>query len=157
MARKATVKWSRAIDLDQVVTGKFAAAEDYGIYMMVEDIGDGRGKQLIYVGIVKSSDRRTFFKRMQEHRKDWLHSIAKGQIWIKFGIIETYDKLDDQLIEDVESAIVFGAQPRENTAKKSSYRLWNDVEVTNEGQGPYLAKQYSTAVQRKKGTDPSWN
>lgn len=105
--------------------------------MILEDIGDGRGKRLIYIGIVKS-DRRDLYLRSNEHRKEWLHSVAKGQIFVKFGVVTTLEKLDEQLIEDIESTLVFGAQPEQNTSKKSSYSVYEDIIVSNSGHGKFL-------------------
>jgi hypothetical protein len=126
------------------------AKDHYGLYMILETLHARRHLKLIYVGIVKS-DRRDLLTRMSEHRADWLGKIARNQIFVKFGVVETYGKLDAQLIEDVESVIVFGAQPRENTSKKQSYSLYQDVVVENINHEGFLKKTYDSARQRKMG------
>ena len=151
MAREADIRWSKQFEFSKLLMKAPPVATDhYGLYMILETLGRGHRKQPIYIGIVKS-ERRDLYKRTQEHRKDWLHSVAKGQIFVKFGVVYTHDKIDGQLIEDIESALVFGAQPRENTAKMRSYSLYHDVKVRNINHEGFLKPTYDTAVQRKLG------
>lgn len=116
----------------------------------IEAPASERCDELIYIGIVKS-DRRDLFTRMHEHRKAWLGKVIDGQISVRFGSIYTNHKPTGQLIEDIESVLVFGAQPRENTMKKNSFSLYEDIVVTNVGAGRYLKKSYSSAQLRKNG------
>ena len=92
---------------------------------------------MIYIGIVKS-DARNFFERMQEHRKDWLYDIGRNQIYVRFGIVEAYFEINDQLIEDAESALVFEHQPSENVSKKKSYTISQDLVVKNINHNGYV-------------------
>lgn len=118
--------------------------------MLIETLGTGYRKELIYIGIVKS-DQRSMLQRMREHQDDWLGKIAPRQIWVKFGHVNYRGKIDNQLIEDIESALVFGERPRENSQKIASYSLYYDVTVRNYNHGGFLKSTYDTARQRARG------
>ena len=138
------IRWSKEIEFTEI-NEDTKIAMHYGLYLILEtgfkssrrkQYGD-KDKELIYIGIVKSN-LRDFFTRMQEHRKEWLHGIAKGQIFFKFGILYSLTEITDQMIEDAESALVFQHQPSENTSKVKSYTITKDIIVKNINHGGYL-------------------
>ena len=151
MARVVEVRWTWQYEFTALATHGLDRHGDltYALYMFIETLGGP--KDVIYIGIVKSQ-YRDLFMRMNEHRKAWLNSVAKGQIFVKFGVIYTSEVADGQLLEDVESALVFGRQPRENTAKKQSYRLYEDVIVRNVNHEGFLKASYNTSKQRLTGS-----
>ena len=124
--------------------------------MFLETVGGlkpetvGGSKDVIYVGIVKGS-ARDLFMRMEDHRKAWLHSIAKDQIFVKFGMVYTSEEATERLLEDIESALIFGRQPRENNKKMQSYTLYEDICVRNRNHENFLKASYSTSKQRAIG------
>lgn len=152
MTRKVDIYWSKQYDFYEIRGRQMVPLYDYTylLYMFLENWGRGYKKKLIYIGIVKSG-YRDLFMRMNEHRKDWLGKISKGDIFVKFGTVYTDAKADERLLEDIESALIFGAQPRENTAKKKSYTLYEDVIVRNDRKTTegFLKQEYSTASQRR--------
>ena len=152
MTRKVDIYWSKQYDFYKMRERQMVPLHDetYLLYMFIENPGQGYKKELIYIGIVKS-DYRDLFMRMNEHRKSWLSKISKGDIFVKFGTVYTNDKADKQLLEDVESALVFGAQPRENISKMKSYTLYEDVIVRNRNSEGFVDLKYSTAMQHEKG------
>ena len=152
MIRNVSIEWSVQYDFYKMRERHMVPMHNqtYVLYMFIENKGRGYRKELIYIGIVKASCR-DLFMRMNEHRRDWLSKISKKHIFVKFGTVYTLNKADEQLLEDVESALVFGAQPRENTSKKKSYTLYEDVIVHNRNSEGFLKRKYSTAMQRKKG------
>lgn len=148
MTRKALLEWERAAEFIHFLeVMPNLAAENFGIYMIVEEWKEKRS--LIYIGLVKS-ERRTIFKRLNEHRNDWLWQVAKGQIYVKVSVPKSLSRgvrVDRQFIEDVESTLIFGAQPTQNDKKKKGYTLFEDMVVENRHQGVYLEPSYSTAMQ----------
>ena len=152
MTRKIDIVWTPQYDFYELRKRSMVPMQDetYLLYMFLENPGRGYKKELIYIGIVKSM-YRDLFMRMNEHRKAWLSKISKGDIFVKFGTVYTNDKADGRLLEDVESALVFGEQPRENTSKMMSYTLYEDVIVCNDKAEGFLKRKYSTATQREKG------
>lgn len=143
--RQVEVKWSRGYDfrtLDQKAGSELKWA--YGLYMFLETLTTPAAKSLIYIGLIKS-DYRDYRTRMQDHRKNWLGRIEQGQVYVKFGHLYTMEKPSGRLIEDTESVLILANQPRENTAKMSSFTFYDDLVVTNTNVSKnHLKKRSST-------------
>lgn len=150
MVREVDIRWSKEIEFHEI-NKNMKLVHDYGLYMILEtgfkterpkQYGNSL-KELIYIGIIKSSDRN-FLIRMQEHRRKWLHNISEGQIFVKFGILYSNENVSEQLIEDAESALVFEHRPSENTSKMSSYTIAKDLIVKNINHGDYVKPTIKT-------------
>lgn len=127
MARIVQLDWSRACRWDK---GLPHFAEDIGIYQLTREFGGW--DSLLYIGIVWS-DSRTFFTRMQEHRKAWLGEL-RG-IRYRFATIRPLRGLSRTrtLVEEIEGALICQLQPPENTSKKSFYSLRSDLVIHSGG------------------------
>ncbi|WP_145962898.1 hypothetical protein [Mangrovicoccus ximenensis] len=151
---RVTVEWEKAVPFDTSKRAHLYTMRDatYALYMLLEREAGSSSAELMYIGIVKSA-YRDLYQRMTEHQKDWIGRLmASGSaVTVKFGHLWTTGEATSRLLEDVESALVFGRNPPENTAKMKSYTLYEDVIVTNRGAGKYLARTYDTALQRKTG------
>ncbi len=149
MTRIVTIRWSPEVEFRTLE--KAPANQRNGIYMILEQgfrrqrpaQYRGKARELIYIGIVKSAFR-TMYKRLQEHRKTWLDEVTHGQIFVKFGTLETSLPITGQLIEDAESALVFEHQPSENWMKKEGYTIARDLIVHNRNHGGYLKATIDT-------------
>jgi hypothetical protein len=156
-ARTCTVTWTGLHEFkDFLEKAPPVADAHFALYMILETLrerfsGPPPDLELIYLGIVKS-EQRDLRMRVNEHNKAWLKKVVKKQIYLKFGMPSTSLKIDGRLMEDVESALIFGAQPRENDKKKQSYNLYDDLIVKNEKHGGFLKATYDTEMQRKTGT-----
>lgn len=106
-----------------------------GIYY-ISRVFEGK-ELLIYIG--KTID--CFWNRMKSHEETWLASI-KGEKWIRFGSIVSPKVYDNDLIEDIESAIIYEVQPDENWMKTCSYtyRSGYFVSINNTGYRGVLPK-----------------
>jgi hypothetical protein len=106
-------------------------AEGTGVYQIYRRFGDS--ETLLYIGLVKGKTRK-FRVRMNEHRRDWLYE-KRGTIQLRFGEIVTFRgmALDESLIEEVEGALIYDAQPPENTQKRGNYKVRADLIVKNKG------------------------
>jgi len=150
MTRVFTIHWSPEVEFHALE--KAPVNEGNGIYMILEqgfrqqrpEQYRGKAKELIYIGIVKS-EFRSMFKRIQEHRAKWLNEIARDQIFVRFGRLESALKITPQLIEDAESALVFEHQPSENWMKKEGYTIARDLVVHNRHHGGYLKNTIRTS------------
>jgi hypothetical protein len=141
MAREVDIRWSDKIDfVDR--HRKTKNINHYGLYMFIER-GYDRVDRLIYIGIVKS-DARDFHLRMNEHARDWLHSISKGDVFVKFGILHSHEPITEQLIEDAESALVFDAEPPENSQKMKSYTIEDELIVRNFNHEGFVKRTINT-------------
>jgi len=155
-ARTCHVSWGSLYEFWEFLEKAPPIAEQhFALYLILETLkerfsGSPPDLKLIYIGIVKS-DRRDLFTRVNEHRKAWLDGVQKKQSYLKFGIPSKSLKVDARLMEDIESALIFGAQPRENTKKMDSYTLYEDLIVKNERHGGFLASYYNTGEQSGRG------
>jgi len=127
-------------------------ANGLGVYQIYRQFGSCR--TLLYIGLVKS-DRRDFYIRMNEHRKDWL-STKRGVIYIRFGYIRGFrgTPMTTTLIEEVEGALIFAMQPPENSRKKFSYTRREDLIVKNFGYRGDVPRAIDTTEHRAIGCRP---
>ena len=140
MARVVHVTWSYPKVWASAL--KALEATENGVYQIYRSFGSANS--LLYIGLVKA-DSRDFCTRMHEHRRDWLYE-KRGEIYLRFGHIRVFKgmALTDDLIEEVESALIFEAQPPENTQKKSSYSIRQDLIVKNFGYRGALPEEIDT-------------
>lgn len=142
MPRVVHVTWSYPKEWDSALKGIEATSN--GVYQIYRTFG--ACTSLLYIGLVKS-DSRDFRCRMQEHRRDWLYA-KRGAIYLRFGGLRTFKGLTvtDALIEEVESVLIFEHQPPENTQKKSSYSIRQDLIVKNFGYRGELKEEIDTTL-----------
>ncbi|MBH0238531.1 hypothetical protein [Methylobrevis albus] len=138
------INWTDEFDFDGLKKDRYST--ERGVYQIIER-GFGRQK-LIYIGLVKGVTR-SFYMRMNEHRKDWINGYYYYRYYVKFGIISRLDRrsVTDELIEDAESVLIFEHQPPQNTSKIRICRLAADLSIVNENRGPFLTDrqlQYAT-------------
>ena len=114
MARTVEIRWTKEYEFHELHTRKHFLSNHFGLYMFLETGFKkhrprqyrGKDKEVIYIGIVKS-DGRDFRRRMDEHRAKWLNEIARGQIFVKFGVLYAPFNITEQLIEDAESLLIY--------------------------------------------------
>jgi len=96
-----------------------------GIYYLSRKFGDK--ETLLYIGKTSNS----FYNRLYSH-KDWLN-LYRGKLFVRLGIIVSPKTYDDNLITDVESALIYEMQPFENTDKTNGYYYLNECKIVNIG------------------------
>ena len=72
--------------------------------------------------------------RIYSHKNQWLYEL-RGQIYIRLGTILSPARIDDTLLEDVESALILSVQPPYNEKKRGgcTYRTDYYVNIHNKG------------------------
>lgn len=92
--------------------------KERGLYVISriwgENNGTPRKERILYIG--KSS--RSFKQRLDDHTSWWTKKL-RGNMYVRFACLQ----VDDDTLEDLESALIYECQPQENTAKMSSYSL----------------------------------
>lgn len=96
-----------------------------GIYYLSRNFGDK--ETLLYIGKTSNS----FYNRLNSH-KHWLN-LYRGKLFVRLGIIISPKTYDDELITDVESALIYEMQPFENTDKTNGYYYLNECKIVNTG------------------------
>ncbi len=133
--RKVTVDWSYPREFDSAYDSDKSYGQ--GLYQITRKFGEN--EKLLYIGIVKSPNR-DFYKRITEHL-GWLNDV-RGQKFFRFGSIMPCQGLtiDEQLIEEVESVVIYESQPEYNEMKKNDYSTRHPIEVMNTGNYGFLPK-----------------
>jgi len=133
--KNVKIKWTYPIYYYNVL--KYKIASEQGLYQISRLFG--KKETLLYIGIVKSSNR-TFKERLSEH-KYWLNKY-RGKIKVRLGTIQKKEDLiiSPQLIEDIESILIFESSPFENTQKTYSYSIDEDLQIKNIGYRGFLPK-----------------
>lgn len=98
---------------------------DKGIYYLSRKFGDK--ETLLYIGKTNNS----FYNRLYSH-KDWLNEY-RGKVFVRLGIIVSPKTYDDNIITDVESALIYEMKPFENTDKVNGYHYLTECEIINTG------------------------
>lgn len=124
--KSVTIEWSYPIVYSHAYE-KDKCTEN-GIYYISRVFGGH--ETLIYIG--KTVD--CFSNRLKSHEESWLNTV-RGEKYIRFGSIITPKTYDNDLIEDIESAIIYEMQPQNNYMKTCSYtyRSGYFVNINNTG------------------------
>jgi hypothetical protein len=120
------IKWTYPTKFNNAFEKEICS--QYGLYY-ISRIFAGK-ETLIYIG--KTID--SYSNRMKSHTDNWL-STVKGEKLIRFGIIEKPKIYDNNLVEDIESAIIYEVNPKYNWMKTVSYtyRSGYFVNISNIG------------------------
>ena len=134
--RRINVDWTYPREYNSAINSDHSIGQ--GLYQITRKIGDN--ETLLYIGIVTSKER-DLYQRLEEHRTKWLDEV-RGTIIIRFGRIVPCQGLtiDEKLIDEVESLLIFETQAKINIQKKQSYTVRHDIEVTNTGNYGKLPK-----------------
>lgn len=140
MAKTVQIKWSYPKAWESALAS--SEAMETGVYKISKVFGGL--ESLLYIGLVKGTGR-DFYTRMNEHRKDWLGQV-RGEKYFRFGKIRTFGNsiVNTDLVEEVESALIFEIQPPENTMKRSRYRIREDLIVKSTGYRGFVPKLIDT-------------
>ena len=68
----------------------------------------------------------------------------RGEKYIRFGEFPLGKSITKEMIEDVESCIIFEMQPTHNIYKKSSYTYNNKYQVSNRGYRGLMPREINT-------------
>ncbi|MEA5135572.1 MAG: hypothetical protein VB035_05475 [Candidatus Fimivivens sp.] len=124
--RTVTIHWSYPTMLENIYEHNII--ENIGIYCIYRKFGNKMS--LLYIGKTSYS----FKSRIYAHEKQWLYEL-RGQFYIRFGKIQSPIQVNDALLEDVESALIYGVQPPYNEKKRNYYTNRTDyyVNIYNKG------------------------
>lgn len=126
--RRHTIKihWSYPVLLDNVFTKD--KVYETGLYYISRKWQNS--EKLIYIG--KTID--SFYNRLSAHRNTWLSEL-KGPFYVRIGTIVSPRYYDNNLLEDIESAIIMNTNPPNNRDKRWSYTYRSGylVQIYNEG------------------------
>lgn len=99
---------------------------EVGLYCL--SVKSNKGKEdLIYIGKTNHS----FYSRLSSHQ-EWF-SLYRGKRLVRLGTITQPKKYDDELITDIESALIYEIKPFENTDKIYGYSCYNVCKIENSG------------------------
>jgi hypothetical protein len=127
------VKWSYPRDFENAKE-TIMSYEGFGLYCISRIFGEN--ETIIYIGKTKSR----FRDRLKEHQKKWILNY-RGKIIVRFGTITIPETVTEDLLIDVESAIIYEIQPIQNTDKKNQYHFNKIYKIINEGYLGKLPKQ----------------
>ena len=145
--KKIILNWSEKTDVYDYK--KHSLASEYGIYMLTRIWGINSEKEypekLLYIG--KTS--RLFIQRLKDHTSFWVPEL-RGKIFVRYAPVH----LDDNELEDIESALIYETQPAENTAKLKGYTFRSKYlfEITNVGDIGPLPEIIDAFVQLDEGS-----
>lgn len=124
--RTVVIQWRYPTLLENI--REHNVIQNIGIYCIYRKFGNKMS--LLYIGKTSYS----FQSRISAHEKQWLYEL-RGQVYIRFGTIQSPTLINDDLLEDVESALIYGVQPPYNEKKRNNYTYKTDyyVYINNKG------------------------
>ena len=139
MSRTKTIEiiWSYPLKVDSALT-KERCIDSWGIYYISRKFGGN--ETLLYIGL---TFHQNFINRIIQHHKKWM-SDYRGEKYIRFGEFPIGKAITKDMIEDLESCIIFEMQPLHNIHKKSSYSFTNEYKIINRGNRGFIPKEIST-------------
>jgi hypothetical protein len=140
MTRNVELRWGKPCRWD-LATGLPPQESDNGIYQITRVWGVE--ESLLYIGIVWA-DRRDFYTRMNEHRKQWLGQF-RG-VNYRFAHVVPLRGLvrDRQLVEEIEGALINQLLPPYNDKKTVTYSLRRDLCIVSQGYRGEAPKRLNT-------------
>lgn len=141
MSKGVEIRWSYPKPWDTAKDSNQGAMN--GVYQTCRTWAGS--ESLLYVGLVKS-ERRAFYQRMNEHRKEWINE-KRGAITYRFGIVKPLRGLEysEDLIEEVEGALILELQPPYNRMKKRSFSLREELVIASRGNRGFAPPSLDTA------------
>lgn len=136
--RNITLEWSYPKRLENIFDDE--RVYDKGIYCIYRRFGGN--DTLIYIGKTKDS----FFNRLSCHCENWINKY-RGEKFVRLGVIVSPQVYDDQIIEDVESALIYEMQPLHNTDKCKTYHYTYECKVKNTRYRGHLPEEVSMREQ----------
>ena len=100
--------------------------EGYGVYCISREFGGV--ETILYIG---KTDRQ-FRGRLNSHFKDWMTDYS-GEKIVRFGTVIEPNLITSEIINDVESAIIYDIKPKHNKSKIKSYQYFQEYIVKNQG------------------------
>jgi hypothetical protein len=116
--KKIVIKWTYPKIFDAAIFSDICC-EGIGVYSISRQFGNNN--TLLYIG----KTYRKFRHRLMEHEKNWLN-YYRGDKYVRFGIIISPRNLTSELVNDIESAIIYEQKPIANASKIKGY-CYNDI------------------------------
>lgn len=125
--RKVTVTWSKPKPVrDAINDPNFLISGVYCITSKREDT-----ERLLYIG--KSSGGGGIKGRLGNHYQKWIDDRG-GTKYVRMGVVKTISKCDmSEIIDMVESLLIFDSHPSKNIQKMKQYSYNNDCILENCG------------------------
>lgn len=123
--RNATIKWGYPFHIDTAFT-KDICHSGYGIYC-ISRVFNGK-ETILYIGKTNNN----FFSRLNDHYFKWINNY-RGTKKVRFGTIVTPKIHTDELIKDLEGALISDLQPVQNICRKKYYSYHNIYKINNIG------------------------
>ena len=117
------INWSYPVLYENIFSS--TRINEIGLYYLSRKFGEK--ETLLYIGKTSNS----FYNRLYSH-KNWLNKY-RGKLFVRLGIIVLPKTYDDNLITDVESALIYEMKPFENTDKTNGYYYLNECKIVNIG------------------------
>lgn len=96
--RNVTLEWSYPKLIDNILEDD--RIYEKGIYCIYRRFG--KNKTLLYIG--KTAD--CFYNRITSHYENWINNY-RGKKYVRLGIIISPKNYEDDLIEDIEGALIY--------------------------------------------------
>ncbi len=127
---KVVIKWSYP---REYYNGMFSekSFNGWGVYCISKK---KKGKEaILYIGKAYESN---FYSRMNDHDKKWVSKLL-GDIVVRFGQFKRPYFVDESVVHDVESALIYEHQPIKNLKQTKNYTYSRLRNIYNKGfRGP---------------------
>lgn len=139
--RQVEIFWHAPVDWE--AAAKSNTGPHIGVYQICRTWSTN--DRLLYIGLVKS-ERRSFYIRMNEHRKAWVNE-RRGFITYRFGDIQPYKGVayTPALFEEVEGALILKLQPPHNIKKRVSFTIRQELLIICSGDRGFAPKKIDTS------------
>ena len=130
--RNVTIHWDYPKKLDNLWYDDRIG--NYGLYYISRkiNISPKPKETLLYIGQTSNS----FWERLNAHYYDWMFD-HKGEKFVRLGRITSPELKNNEelklLIKDVESALIYDSQPKQNRKCKNRYGYYNYCYIINKG------------------------
>lgn len=143
MQRRVEIAWHAPLSWEDAKDSNTGA--NIGVYQICR--AWSANDKLLYIGLVKS-ERRSFYIRMNEHRKVWVNE-RRGAITYRFGDIHPYEGVaySEELFEEVEGALILKLQPPYNVKKKKSFTIRRELLIINSGDRGFAPAKLDTSIE----------
>ena len=135
--RKMELEWSYPLKVDSALT-KERCIKSWGIYYISRKFGGN--ETLLYIGL---TFHQNFLSRIVQHNKNWMNEY-RGEKYIRFGEFPVGKSITKDMIEDIESCIIYELQPIQNVHKKTSYTFTNKYKIISRGYRGLIPKEISS-------------